>query len=83
MWIRKSLKKLKIDGGVKVSKLYPGKIKKETQMREGFIITHIDGKRINDIEDVAAILENKKGGVMLEGVYEDGSKYYYAFGLDS
>ena len=52
-------------------------------MREGFIITHIDGKRINDIEDVAAVLENKKGGVMLEGVYEDGSKYYYAFGLDS
>ncbi|WP_437371576.1 Do family serine endopeptidase [Maribacter litoralis] len=76
-------KKLDIDGGVQVSKLYPGKIKKETQMREGFIITHIDGKRINDIEDVAAVLENKKGGVMLEGVYEDGSKYYYAFGLDS
>jgi len=76
-------KKLDLDGGVRVSKLYPGKIKKETQMREGFIITHIDGKRVNDIEDVADILENKKGGVMIEGVYEDGSKYYYAFGLDS
>ena len=76
-------KKLELDGGVQVAKLYPGKIKKETQMREGFIITHIDGKRVNDIEDVADILENKKGGVMIEGVYEDGSKYYYAFGLDS
>ncbi len=76
-------KKLNLDGGVQVSKLYPGKIKRETQMREGFIITHIDGKRVKDIEDVAALLEGKKGGVMLEGIYEDGSKYYYAFGLDS
>ncbi len=76
-------KKLDLDGGVQVSKLYPGKIKRETQMREGFIITHIDGKRVKDIEDVATLLEGKKGGVMLEGIYEDGSKYYYAFGLDS
>lgn len=76
-------KKLNLDGGVQVSKLYPGKIKRETQMREGFIITHIDGKRINTIEDLANVLEGKKGGVMLEGIYEDGSKYYYAFGLDS
>ena len=76
-------KKLDIDGGVQVTKLYPGKIKQETQMREGFIITHIDGKRIDNIEDVADVLKGKKGGVMLEGVYEDGSKYYYAFGLDS
>lgn len=76
-------KKLNLDGGVQVSKLYPGKIKRETQMREGFIITHIDGKRIKTIEDLADVLEGKKGGVMLEGIYEDGSKYYYAFGLDS
>lgn len=75
--------KFNLDGGVQVSKLYPGKIKSETQMREGFIITHVDGKRINDIEDLADVLQGKKGGVMLEGIYEDGSKYYYAFGLDS
>jgi Do/DeqQ family serine protease len=76
-------KKLELDGGVQVAKLYPGIIKNETKMREGFIITHIDGKRIKNVEDVADILEGKKGGVMLEGIYEDGSKYYYAFGLDS
>ncbi|WP_246474429.1 Do family serine endopeptidase [Arenibacter arenosicollis] len=76
--------KLDIDGGVKVVRLYPGKIRKETQMREGFIITHIDGKKVKDIEDVADILEDKDGGVMLEGTYEDRpGKYYYAFGMDS
>lgn len=76
-------KKLDLDGGVQVSKLYPGKIKRETQIREGFIITHIDGKRIKNVDDMANMLEGKKGGVMLEGIYEDGGKYYYAFGLDS
>ena len=76
--------RLEIDGGVKVVRLYPGKIRKETQMREGFIITHIDGKTVKDIEDVADILEDKDGGVMLEGTYEDRpGKYYYAFGMDS
>ncbi|HDZ04474.1 hypothetical protein LCGC14_0078800 [marine sediment metagenome] len=76
-------KKFGLDGAVQVTKLYPGKIKQETQMREGFIITHIDGKRVKDVDDVASALEGKKGGVMIEGIYEDGSKYYYAFGLDS
>ncbi len=76
--------KLDIKGGVKVIRLYPGKIRKETQMREGFIITHIDGKKVKNIEDVAEALENKQGGVMIEGVYEDQpGKYYYAFGMDS
>lgn len=77
-------KNLDIDGGVKVVRLYPGKIRKETQMREGFIITHIDGKKVKDIADVADILEDKDGGVMIEGTYEDSKgKYYYAFGMDS
>jgi hypothetical protein len=33
-------------------------------------------------EDLVKYLENKKGGVMLEGIYEDyPGTYYYAFGL--
>ncbi|MAU25903.1 MAG: serine protease [Muricauda sp.] len=75
---------LDIDGGVKVVNLYAGKLRKETQIREGFIITHIDGKKVKDIKDVVEALENKRGGVMLEGIYEDmPGKYYYAFGMDS
>lgn len=81
---KSTAKKLGIDGGIKVARLYAGKIKKETQMREGFIITHIDNKKVKDIEDVTDILEGKHGGVMLEGIYEDRpGKYYYAFGMDS
>jgi len=81
---KETVEELDIDGGVRVIRLYPGKIRKETQMREGFIITHIDGKKIKDVEDVAEALEDKDGGVMLEGVYEGSpDKYYYAFGMNS
>ncbi|EDP94179.1 Do family serine endopeptidase [Kordia algicida OT-1] len=76
--------KLGINSGVKVTTLYAGKLKKFTQLREGFIITHIDGQRIKNVEDVMNALKDKKGGVMLEGIYEDmPGKYYYAIGLNS
>lgn len=75
-------KKLEIEGGVLVKKLYPGKLRKHTQMRDGFIITKVNGKQIYAVEDLVERLENKEGGVMLEGVYSDiPGTYYYAFGL--
>jgi hypothetical protein len=44
----------------------------------------VDGKKVTNIKELVAALENKKGGIMLEGVYEDmPGKQYYAFGLDS
>lgn len=77
-------KKLDIDGGVKVVNLYAGKLKQQTQMRTGFIITHIDGKKVTEVKDLVSTLQNKEGGVMLEGIYEGmPGKKYYAFGLDS
>ncbi len=75
---------LDVDGGVHVKRLYPGKLRKDTNIREGFIITHVDGKKVHSVEELERILENKKGGVMLEGVYPDSKdKHYFAFGLNS
>ncbi|MEM9143318.1 MAG: Do family serine endopeptidase [Bacteroidota bacterium] len=81
---KQEAQELDIDGGVQVTQLHPGKIKKETQMQEGFVITHIDGKKVTDVKDVAKAMEDREGGVMMEGVYKDRpGKHYYAFGLDS
>ena len=78
----KLAKKLEIKGGVKIKKLYAGKLRKYTQMRDGFIITKVDGEDIDSVDELVDILDNKNGGVMLEGVYEDiPGEYYYAFGL--
>lgn len=78
----KTAHKIDIDGGVRVTKLFNGKLKRNTDVKVGFIITEVDGKAIHSIQELVKYLENKKGGVMIEGVYEDyPGRYYYAFGL--
>ncbi|MEL6670608.1 MAG: Do family serine endopeptidase [Bacteroidota bacterium] len=78
----KTAQAMDLDGGVKVNALTRGKITEETNMREGFIITHVNGNKIANVEELTSALKNKKGGVMLEGVYENlPGSYYYAFGM--
>lgn len=81
---KETASKLDIEGGVKIVELYPGILRQKTQINTGFIITHVNNKKVNNIKDLAAELEKIKGGIMLEGIYEDiPGKYYYAFGLDN
>ena len=71
-----------LPGGVKVNALSNGKLLNQTDIQEGFVITQVDGKKVDSVEEMAKILENRKGGVMLEGVYPGNSEvFYYAFGL--
>ena len=75
-------RQLDISGGVKVKSLDAGKLRRNTQMEEGFIITKVNGKTVKSLEDFYAALDGHKGGVMLEGVYETvPGEYYYAFGM--
>jgi Do/DeqQ family serine protease len=75
-------KELDIDGGLKVIKLGSGKLRDHTAIRQGFIITKVDGKKPGSVDDFVSYLEKAQGGIMLEGVYEDlPGTYYYAFGL--
>jgi serine protease Do len=71
------LKRLGITNGLKISKLENGKLK-SIGIREGFIITSIDKKAVGSPEELKQILENKKGGVLIEGVYPNGMRTYYA-----
>jgi S1-C subfamily serine protease len=76
--------KLNVSGGVRVKNIREGKLHHQTQMKEGFIITKVDGHTIHTTQDLHNRLINKKGGVMLEGIYEDiPGVYYFAFGLES
>ena len=79
---RNTARQLGIPGGVRITDLQPGKLSNTTDIQEGFIITKVDGKEVKSTEEFAAALENKEGGVMLEGIYEGiPGVYYYAFGL--
>ncbi|MFN7014100.1 MAG: Do family serine endopeptidase, partial [Bacteroidia bacterium] len=60
--------RLKINGGAKITSLSTGKLR-SAGIKEGFIITKIDKKEIKSPEDIESALYNKKGGVLIEGVY--------------
>ncbi len=79
---RATAKELDIEGGIQITQLSPGILRRYTDVRTGFIITSVDDKTVTTVDEFIKILENKSGGVMIEGVYEDyPGKYYYAFGL--
>ena len=71
-----------IDGGVQVSQINAGKIRQNTDMEDGFVITKIDKTPVNSAKEARNILQSKKGGVMIEGVYPGNPEtQYYAIGL--
>jgi Do/DeqQ family serine protease len=71
-----------IANGVKVLAIKPGIISRNTNMRNGYIITSVNGNKIGSVKEFIKVLEGKKGGIMLEGVYPGvPGIYYYAFGL--
>ncbi len=79
---RATAKKLGIDGGVRVKELHNGLLKNQTSISKGFIITGINNTKVTKVEDVRKALKDEKGGVMIEGMYEDyPGELYYAFGL--
>lgn len=77
---KKELESLKIEGGVKVSKLNNG-VLKNTGMREGFIITKVDKTPVKSPKELTKALQQASGGVLIEGFYPNGSKAYYGFGM--
>ncbi len=80
---REKRKELEIEGGIKVKKLFPGKLRSQTDIKEGFIITKVNKEIVKSSEEFLEIIENEKGGVLIEGVYEDyPGTFYYGFGLD-
>jgi len=37
--------------------------------------------KISSFEDLEAVVKTKTGGILMEGVYPNGTKAYYGFGL--
>ncbi len=74
------LQNLGLSHGLKITSLKPGKLK-SAGIKEGFIVTSIDKKAIYTTEDVQNILQNKRGGILIEGMYPNGMRAYYGFGL--
>jgi S1-C subfamily serine protease len=71
---------LNLNNGVKIAKLNSGKLA-QVGLQSGFIVTQIDKKKVNTVQEVKSILENKSGIVLIEGVYPNGMRASYSFPL--
>ncbi|TXB61801.1 Do family serine endopeptidase [Phaeodactylibacter luteus] len=79
---RQESRRLKAEG-VKVISIYRGSRIERTNMDPGFVITKVDNRAVNSVDELVALLEQSSGKVMLEGIYEGyAGEYYYAFPVD-
>ncbi len=77
---KEELQKLRLENGVKVTKVNNGKFK-DAGVKEGFIIISVDKKKVTNPEEIIDLIErNQTGGVLLEGMYSNGVKKYYGLG---
>jgi Do/DeqQ family serine protease len=72
----RDLNRLSIDGGVRIGKVTTGAWNK-AGIKDGFVITHVDKVEVDNVEDLNRILTIKRGGMLIEGVYENGEKNVY------
>ena len=79
---KEDCKKFNITGGLKISSLSAGKLA-AAGIREGFIITAIDNKKITSVDELNQVLKNKNGGTLIQGIYPNspGKTFYYGIGL--
>lgn len=71
-----------IKGGVKVMNVKEGKLKQYTEIQNGFIITFLNEKQINNTDDMVNAIAGKTGNVTIEGIYPGKPfSFLYAFKL--
>lgn len=77
---KKELKQLKINNGVKIDQLLNGKLRR-VGVREGYIVTKVNHKEVSNVDEFTEAINKAKNGILLEGIYENGRREYYGFGI--
>jgi serine protease Do len=75
------LKKHNLQNGVVVKNLKKG-ILRDGGIPDGFIITHINKKRVGTATEVLTALKGTDGGVLIEGINPNGSRGVYGLSLE-
>ena len=68
---------LGISGGVMVGDIGDGLIKAQTNMREGFVITRINGYPVKSVSELEKLVQNAGHHIQLEGIYPDVDGIFY------
>ncbi len=77
---KSELERLRLSNGVKVDKLMNGKFA-QVGIKEGFIITSIDKKKVSTPKDIEEIMADKSGIISVQGYYPNGLGITYQFSL--
>lgn len=72
---REEQRKLRLQGAV-VSSVRRGSPVYETNMQPGFIITSVNGKRVNDVNEAVEAMQSAFNNLSLDGYYEGESDLY-------
>lgn len=76
----KLAKKLRIKGGAQIVSLGNGKFR-DAGIKEGMVITYVNQIPVETPQEVAAVISKARRSVLVEGVYPDGSVYFYGVGV--
>jgi hypothetical protein len=70
--------------GIRVLKIFPGKIRSNAEMRAGFIITKINKTMVESVAKFIALIEVQEGGVLIGGFYpgDPDTTHWYAVGVN-
>lgn len=72
---REEQRKLRLQG-VMVSSVRRGSVVYDTNMQPGFVITSVNGKRVNNISEAVEALQSAFNNLALDGYYEGESDLY-------
>lgn len=75
------LLKLKASNGLQITELNPGQLRMKG-VKVGFVVTKVNQEKVYTVADLKRIINKSAGGVLIEGVYPNGKKAYYAIGIE-
>lgn len=75
-------KQLNLTGSVRIKAIKAGPWK-QAGIKQNFIITNIDGEKVEHLDQFVNILNRKKRGIWVDGFYQGGTKGYYGVNLDN
>ena len=77
---KKELEDMNLTNGIKVKSINGG-IFKKSEIPEGFVITKIDKMNMYNPYDVYRTLQDKKGGILVEGYTSNGDRKYFVLDM--
>ncbi len=74
------MRKLGINNGMQIAEIKNGVLKSKG-IEKGLIVTHLNKERIQSVSDIKRVVQQVRGGLLIEGVYPNGVQVYYGIGL--